>query len=479
MTSSFVLLVGAWLGLQTATPPATASALDYETFKTQIEPIFLAKRPGHARCYTCHSTGTPLRLQRLTPGNAAWTEAQSKMNFEAVQKEVLAGVPLKSRLLIHPLATDAGGDHFHNGGKHWTSQSNPEWQTLAAWVGGKPAVVTAARETMIPVPGSGKRAAAARGGRGPRIIQTNSAGDSVTIIDPATNTVVGEIDGIEVNHGAAVAPDGSRIYVSNEADSTLDVADGRTFAVTKRIPLSGHPNNVAIGKDGRRVYVAIAQAPGAVDVIDTVALTRVKSIPIKGAGHNAYVTPDGKFVVAGSVGGKSLTVIDAQTETLAWEMTFDNGVRPITFETNPDGSTKRMFVQISELHGFAVVDFATHQEITRIKLPDVPGAKKNIEGVQGSPSHGIGITPDGKTLWATSKWYGYVFAYSMPDLKLLGSVAVGMDPDWLTFTPDSKSVYVACAGSNHVSVIDVKSVKEVTRIPVGEVPKRNITAVLP
>ena len=155
-----------------------------------------------------------------------------------------------------------------------------------------------------------------------------------------------------------------------------------------------------------------------------------------------------------------------------------DGVRPIAFEKGADGSTKRMFVQISELHGFAVVDFATHQEIARITLPDVPGVEKNLEGVQGSPSHGIGVTPDGKTLWATSKWYGYVFAYSMPDLKLLGGVKVGMDPDWLTFTPDSKSVYVACAGSNWVSVIDVKSIKEVTRIAVGQVPKRNITALL-
>ena len=58
-----------------------------------------------------------------------------------------------------------------------------------------------------------------------RIVQTNSAGDSVMLIDPATNRVVGEIQGIEVNHGAAVAPDGSRLYITNEAESTVDVAD--------------------------------------------------------------------------------------------------------------------------------------------------------------------------------------------------------------------------------------------------------------
>ena len=312
-----------------------------------------------------------------------------------------------------------------------------------------------------------------------RIIQTNSAGDNVHIIDPATNKVVGVINGIEVNHGAAAAPDGSRYFISNEAEATLDVVDSKTLKVIRNIPLSGKPNNVAIGKDGRRVYVAIAVAPGVVDVIDTASLEKVKSIPIKGAVHNTFVTPDGKHVIAGSVVGKILTVIDAQTEEPVWSLTFDGGVRPIAFEKNPDGSTNRMFVQISELHGFAVIDFAARKEVNRVTLPDVPGATKNHEGVQGSPSHGIGVTPDGKTLWATSKWYGYVFAYSLPDLKLLGSVPVGEIPDWLTFTPDSKSVYVACAGSNHVTVVDVKSIKAVAHIPVGHVPKRNITALLP
>src|SRR5437773_5335763 len=112
-----------------------------------------------------------------------------------------------------------------------------------------------------------------------RIIQTNSAGDNVHIIDPTTNKVVGVINGIEVSHGAAVAPDGSRYYFSDEAESTLDVVERKTLKVTRRIPLSGHPNNIAICKDGRRVYVAIAVAPGAVDVIDTTSLENVKSIP--------------------------------------------------------------------------------------------------------------------------------------------------------------------------------------------------------
>jgi len=82
-----------------------------------------------------------------------------------------------------------------------------------------------------------------------RIIQTNSAGDNIHVIDPATNKVVGVISGIEVNHGVGASPDGRRIYISDEAESTLDVVDPDTFKVIKKIPLSGHPNNIAVGRE--------------------------------------------------------------------------------------------------------------------------------------------------------------------------------------------------------------------------------------
>jgi len=474
----FLLLSLLSLLLTGQTAPAQPS-LDYDVFKARVQPIFLNKRPGNARCISCHTAGAAAYLQRLSPGQTTWDEEQSQKNFDRVKRLVVPGAPEKSRLLLHPLAVEAGGDEFHGGGKHFMTRDNPEWQVLAAWVKGQTPPVARSLQGRDGE-GDPKRVPlrTQTNASGVRVVQTNSAGDAVSLIDPATNKVVAEIKNIEVNHGAAAAPDGSRLYVTNEADSTLDFVDAKTLAVSKRVPLSGHPNNLSISKDGRRVYIAIAQAPGAVDVVDTATATLAKTIPIDGAGHNTFVTPDGKFVVAGSVAGKSLTVIDARTENIAWSMKFEGGVRPITFEKKPDGSTGRMFVQISDFHGFAVVDFDTHKEITRVTLPDPPGQEKNTQGIQGSPSHGIGITPDGKVLWATSKWYHYVAAYSMPDLKPLGIVHVGHEPDWLTFTPDSKTVYVACAGSNYVSAVDVKGLRETTRIAVGQVPKRNITAVL-
>jgi uncharacterized protein (TIGR02246 family) len=118
-------------------PAAASGALDYEYFKTKVQPIFVAKRAGHARCIACHGSGTPLRLQPLAPGATTWNDEDARKNFEAVRRVVVPGSVTKSRLLVHPLTEEAGGDFYHSGGKHWSSQNDDEWRTLKAWVLGQ------------------------------------------------------------------------------------------------------------------------------------------------------------------------------------------------------------------------------------------------------------------------------------------------------------------------------------------------------
>jgi YVTN family beta-propeller protein len=212
---------------------------------------------------------------------------------------------------------------------------------------------------------------------------------------------------------------------------------------------------------------------------------------MNGRMHNTYVTPDGKYAVSGSVRHKFLNVVDLATEQTAWEIKFEGGVRPMTFDVNPDGSTNRIFVQLSGLDGFAVVDFAQRKEIAQIKFPDEPKGYGVAEGRIGAgvPSHGIGVAPDGKTLWVNSHRANAVFAYSLPKIELLGHAVlpdlrlpgrdpIGAIPDWLTFTPDSKTVYVGNSTFNSVVAIDIQTRKVMATIPVGQVPKRMNTLVM-
>jgi YVTN family beta-propeller protein len=317
------------------------------------------------------------------------------------------------------------------------------------------------------------------------IVQTNSRSDFISLIDPATQKVVGEIKGVPVNHGAAAAPDGKYLYFSSEAKMTLDVVDTSDFKIIKEIPLSARPNNITISKDGRYVYVGIMQGEGGVDVIDTTTMENLRHIDTGARVHNIYVTPDGKHVVTAMFGeSANLGVFDTATDKLVFALyppeTMGAGIRPVTFDTNPDGSTRNIYVELSDLHGFTVVDFASQKEVARIELPEVPVDQRVPEGTYNrAPAHGIGVTPDGKTLWVCSRLNGQVYGYSLPDLKLLGGVPVGDHPDWITFSPDSKFAYAANGGSDDVSVIDLAALKEIERIKVGSAPKRNITAILP
>jgi YVTN family beta-propeller protein len=453
------------------TASSPSSALDFDFFKSQVGPIFLKERPGHARCYGCHSQASRIfHLEQLTAGATTWTEEQSRRNFETVSRLVTPGNPYTSLLLIHPLAAEAGGDTFHSGGRQFETQSDPDWLTLAEWVRGAHA------------PANPKMKPAAL------IYVTNSAGNTIDVVDPTTNTVVQVIRGIELPHGINFSPDGTRVYISNESESVLDVVNRENGEILKTIPLSGRPNNIAVTKDGLRVLVGIRSAPGAVDVVDTFSLTLAKTIGIQRTIHNVYVTPDGRFAVAGSVEAKSATIIDLQTDQVAWEIKFDNDVRPMAFDTNPDGSTSRIFVQLSNLNGFAVVDFAKHAEVARIHLPDQPGGY-DAEVRLSTPSHGIGVAPDGRSLWVGSTVDNAVFEYSLPDLKLAGHCSLpnvyppnhaptGSVPEWITFTPDSRFLYVSNSGARSVSAIDTRALQIVAVITAGEVPKRINTLIL-
>jgi YVTN family beta-propeller protein len=326
-----------------------------------------------------------------------------------------------------------------------------------------------------------------------RVYVTNRGGTTIDVIDTATNKVVEVIKGIESPEVVRFSPDGSRLYITTRSEDVLDVMDRKTGKYIKKVPLSGWANDAAVTSDGKLIVICIrntgteAEDVGALDIIDSKSLEKVKSIPVKRGLHDVSLTGDNKYAAAGSPGGHVITVFDLQKMEIAWELPYDQGILPLIIESNPDGSGHRIFAQLNQTNGFSVVDFATHKEVARIKNPDEPkGFTPGCEGI----SHGIGISPDNKTLWSNSRPANAVFVYSLPDLKLLGHVSLpetpvpgkaprGGGPSWITFAPDSRTVYVSTCGTKSVSAIDVETMKEVTRIPVGEMPDRISTLVLP
>jgi len=325
------------------------------------------------------------------------------------------------------------------------------------------------------------------------IYVTNRGGTTIDVIDSATNKIVQTIGNIESPEVVRFSPDGSRLYIPYRGANELIVMDRKSGKTIKKVPLSGWPNEAVVTKDGKLILVCIrntgteAVDPGALDIIDAASLERVKSIPTKRGLHDIAVTADGRYAAAGSPGGKVLIVFDLQSKEIAWQVQYDYPVNPVVIENNPDGSGRRIFAQLGPTNGFSVVDFAKRGEVAMIKVPNEPtGFGNGCEAI----SHGIGISPDQKTLWVNSRSANSVFAYSLPEIKLLGHVSLpdqpipgkaprGGSPAWITFTPDSKTVYVSSCGIKTVTAIDVQGMKELARIRVGEMPDRISTLTLP
>lgn len=319
-----------------------------------------------------------------------------------------------------------------------------------------------------------------------RIYVPNTGGTTVDVIDPATNKVVQVLDNIVSPQAADFSPDGSLVYIPGGGDNALFVLERRSGKQIGKVPLSGYPNDVRVTRDGKLVLVCIRSVPGGLDVIDTKSLQRIKTIPTNAPLHDLEVTLDGKYAVLGAPEAHTLFVVDLQRKEVAWKHVFDREVMPIAIENAPDGSASRIFVDLRSFPGFAVLDFATREEVARIKFPDSSGQFGNIPASAG---HGLRVAPDGKTLWANSTGANAAFVYSLPDLKLLGQVTFAELPSpgkaplvafpcWFAFTPDSKTVYIPNRWLNWVSAVDVKAIKEVARIPVGEGVERDSTLVL-
>lgn len=301
---------------------------------------------------------------------------------------------------------------------------------------------------------------------------TNSGGDDVTVVDVATNKPIGSIQTGPTPHGLEASPDGARIYVSGESDDDIVAVDTTTSSILWKAKIGDRPNHIALSADGRYVYAPVRSADYA-DVVDTGARQKIKSIPVGRAPHNAYRAPNGKWIYVTSMGEDKITIIDAATQSAIGSIPVGGEPRPAAI-TNDN---KRMYVALTGLHGFVIADIEQRKVIDKLELP--PADVQDVSTYGYTPTHGLALRPDNKQFWITNVFGNAVEGFAEPGHKLLGTVKVGLAPNWMTFGLDGKLLYVSNAGSNDVSVIDTDAIREVARVPVGLAPKRLLVVNVP
>jgi YVTN family beta-propeller protein len=299
----------------------------------------------------------------------------------------------------------------------------------------------------------------------------NARSEFLSVIGVPDNKVVGTIPVGRAASGIAATRAGDRLYVAVESGPKVLAIDTVSSRILWSVPVGEVPHHVALSGDGRFLYVCIFSSDR-LDIIDTEKRAVVGRVRVGLGPHNVYTSTDGKLIYSGQIHQDNVSVVETATQEVIKQIPMGERVRPLAFTSNE----RTMYVQLSRLHGFVVVDMASGKQ-QKIELPALK--KPYPVAWPYNVVHGIAVSPDDKLLFADSALDNFVAVYSIPDHKLMTTIPVGDNPNWMSFSADGKLLYVSNRGDNNVSVIAVGALKEITRVPVGEGPQRILTVKVP
>ena len=323
------------------------------------------------------------------------------------------------------------------------------------------------------------------------VLSSNAA--DMTVIDVATNEIIGTVQVGPLPHGIAAPASQDVVYVATEGEGGgLAVVDPVEDRLVKEYNIFGkRPNEIDVTADGRYVYVP-NNGDGVYEVFDTGKEEIVARIPTDGLPHNVVVSPDDRYMYLSPMDkgrrtieemeraglptseNEKIYVVSTDTHEVVATIPLGNTPRPIAI--GPDGA--RLYVNTDGLLGFVVLDLTHRTVLTRAEYDLTPE-----ERAQPSRSHGIGVTPDGREVWSTDINHGLVHVFDVTGAqpRQIAKLETGRTPLWLTITPDGKTVYVANTADDTVSAFDVATKKEVARIQLerGKAPKRMLVVRVP
>jgi YVTN family beta-propeller protein len=300
---------------------------------------------------------------------------------------------------------------------------------------------------------------------------TNPVDDTFSIIDTATNMVVGTIPVPSSPSGVAVTPDGLKVYISDLEANSISVFDAATgSAIGHPITVGHYPTGIAFTPDGSKAYVcnALSNTVSVIDVLKNVTVgdpIHVGQTPVPIA-----ITPDGSKAYVGNVTDANISVIDIATgEVAPFPIPLYSRATSIAFA--PDGSKAYVCTsgQPHNTQHIYIIHTATNAVIGTIPFPN------------SSPRYVV-FTPDGTKAYVSIHGSGFrdsngdaqstVRVIDVTTDQIMGDpIPVGSNLGGIAITPDGSTVYVCDFKSSSVYVIDTVTNEVVGNpipIPVGD-----------
>lgn len=258
------------------------------------------------------------------------------------------------------------------------------------------------------------------------------------------------------------------LYVPRRNRDDLVAIDLASGEQRWSVALSGSPHHTTISTDDRLVYTPIFNQTF-LEVVDVDEGAVVEQIDVGYGGHGSLLNQDGTRLYVGTMIHDQLVEIDTATHQVTHKYLFPEAVRP--FELSAD--EKQLYVQLSKLHGFVVVDVATGVVLDRVNLPLPPSGSPTLpREFPHTVNHGLALTPDGGFIMAAASLDRFVAVFDASTFQLVTTIPVGDEPNWIIFDSDGDRAFVSNRASDEISVISTHAWTEIERMKVGIYPQR-------
>jgi YVTN family beta-propeller protein len=272
--------------------------------------------------------------------------------------------------------------------------------------------------------------------------------DRVTIIDPGTNQIVGQIRGGKGPCNVEVSPQSSYGYIANFQSNDVTVFDKKTGATVSTVPAGEHPTSLILTLDAKLLLIG-HQSNDGLWFLDTGKNQIIKKL---NAGTGTFCRLESGKIYQNQIFIPYVFVVDPRQMSLS--KNIDVGGRPLNIALSPD--QKSLYIANYDLNEIEQIDAQTDSVVSRI--PRVNNAR------------GIAITPDGRFAYVTNVLFSTVTVVNLQSSTIVKAIPVGKMPTSVAMGSDGKFAYVSCQGQPSVDVLDTQTQELVKSIPVDNNP---------
>ncbi len=289
----------------------------------------------------------------------------------------------------------------------------------------------------------------------PRIYVPNSRSNSVTVIDPATYTVIDQFR--VASHPQHVTPsyDLRTLWVLSDEGNSLTRIDPATGKPAGAIRVSD-PYNMYYTPDGKYAIV-VAERLQRLNFLDTSGMNLHYSlqVPCKGVDHMDF-SADGRYLIASCEFGMAVIKVDIQQQRFLGRLMVSPHGMPQDVKLSPDGAV--FYVADMKAGGVHLIDGENLEEIGFIPT--------------GKGAHGLYVSRDSRVLYVSNRGEGSVSLIDFDTRRVIDKWKLPgkASPDMGGVSADGKVLWLAGRYNSEVYAIDTGNGKLLARIPVGHEP---------